>query len=42
MFQTLIKLLNADPQSPSFVSASSAYHHIDDIGVNAVSRLFAF
>jgi hypothetical protein len=42
MFQTLIKLLNADPQSPGFVSASSAYHHFDGIGVNPVSPLFAF
>jgi hypothetical protein len=42
MCQSLIKLLNADPQFPGFVSASSAYHHFYGIGVNAVSGLFAF
>jgi hypothetical protein len=42
MFQSLIKLLNADPQSPGFLSASSAHGHLHGIGVNAISRLFAF
>jgi hypothetical protein len=40
MFQTRIKLLNADSQSPGFVSAGSAYGDVYDICVNAISGVF--
>jgi hypothetical protein len=41
LIQRLIKLLNADSQFPGFVSAGSAYRHLQGLAVNAIPRPFA-